>query len=117
VYSKTIKKNIMKNQIKYHKTFGQVEVLNIDATFTTIVITETGEHKKLVNKFANLSDALFVEVKTIKTKKTTRELTKEEIVRAEESAKKQIKEEVYVGSLGFEAREAYKLNKSKFNHC
>lgn len=64
---------------KFHKTFGQVEVINTDAQTTTIVITATGEQKKLLNQFANLQDVAFESPKTKKTTKSiVRDLTKEE---------------------------------------
>jgi len=40
---------------KFHKTFGQVEVISQDDTFT-IILTATGEEKKLMTQFTKLSD-------------------------------------------------------------
>lgn len=67
---------------KFHKTFGQVEIVSSDAQFTTIIIVATGEQKKLVNQYANLQDVAF---ETPKVKKSTkvRELTKEEELQLE----------------------------------
>lgn len=47
---------------KYHKTFGQVEIVKEDANSTTIVVIATGEEKKLLKKFADIliSDEPFV---------------------------------------------------------
>lgn len=61
---------------KFHKTFGQVEVLSSDSTFTTIVIAETGEEKRLATKYAFLTDAPVTKVKKVKS--IVRELTEEE---------------------------------------
>lgn len=47
------------NTVKFSKTFGQVEILNQDATITTVKVIATGDVKKLMNKFANLSDVAF----------------------------------------------------------
>ena len=65
--------------IKFSKAFGQVEVLSTDETFTTILVEKTGEVKKLLNKYANLSDVSFK--KSATKKNSTRELTSEEIER------------------------------------
>ena len=67
---------------KFHKTFGQVEVINTDAQFTTITIVATGEQKKLLNQYANLQDVAFEAPKAKKTTKV-RELTKEEELQLE----------------------------------
>ena len=53
---------------KFHKQFGQVEVISSDANFTTIVVTATGEEKKLANKYVTLSDVPFVKEKKVREK-------------------------------------------------
>jgi hypothetical protein len=65
------------NTIKFSKTFGQVEILDQDAIMTTVKIIKTGEVKKLMNKFANLSDVAFEKVAVKKA--VVRELTQEEL--------------------------------------
>lgn len=74
-----LKLNKRKNKmttIKFSKAFGEVEILNQDENFTTIVVFKTGEQKKLSTKFANLSDEPFTKAKQVK--KVKRELTQEE---------------------------------------
>lgn len=44
----------MNTSVKFHKQFGEVEIISSDATVTTIVIISTGEQKKLMTNFANL---------------------------------------------------------------
>lgn len=63
---------------KYHKTFGQIEITREDSQSVTIVITKTGEEKKLLRKFADMliSDNPFVKVK--KEKAVRKELTEED---------------------------------------
>ncbi len=61
---------------KYHKTFGQVEVISSNDKFTTIVIVSTGEQKTLANQYVTLTDAPATKVK--KVKEVQRELTAEE---------------------------------------
>jgi len=56
---------------RFHKQFGEVKVTNSDATTTTIVILATGEVKKLLTKYANLTDAKIEPVKKAKEAKTT----------------------------------------------
>jgi hypothetical protein len=62
---------------KFHKQFGQVEVTNSDSTTTTIVILATGEEKKLLTKYANLTDDKIESVKKVKDAK--KDLTAEEV--------------------------------------
>ena len=62
--------------IKFSKALGQVEVISTDADTTTVVVLKTGEVKKLLNKFANLSDIDFVKSPIKKTVK--RDITNEE---------------------------------------
>ena len=64
------------NAVKFHKQFGQVEVINNNGTMTTIVILATGEQKTLMNKFVVLSDVAFEAPK--KAKAISRNLTSEE---------------------------------------
>jgi pyruvate formate-lyase activating enzyme-like uncharacterized protein len=61
---------------KFSKAFGEVEILNQDATTTTVKIVKTGEVKKLLNQYANLSNEPFVKV--AKKKEVVRELTQED---------------------------------------
>jgi len=63
---------------KFHKQFGEVKVLSSDANTTTIVIVATGEEKKMLNKFTNLTDAPIEVFKSVKAKSVKREITKEE---------------------------------------
>jgi len=62
----------------YHKTFGEIEVVSKDDTYTTITILSTGETKMLLNKYSNqlISNEPFKKVK--KVKQIQRELTEEE---------------------------------------
>jgi len=43
--------------IKYHKTFGEVKIINVTPVITTIVVVATGEEKKLMTKVAVFTDA------------------------------------------------------------
>lgn len=65
---------------KFHKTFGQIEIISSDAQTTTIIISATGEQKKLFNQFANslIQDTPFVKVVAKKAKATKVVLTQEE---------------------------------------
>lgn len=102
--------------MKFHKTFGQIEITNQDSKFTTIVIVETGEVKKLATSFANMliQDEPFKSTK--KAKSIVRDLTIEEKQRVEASVNSQMREIVYESSLFGEAKEIYKSNKSKRTH-
>ena len=104
------------NTIKFHKSFGQVEIVNKDANTTTIVIVATGETKKLFNKYANLSDSPFEVVKTKKSKAQPIVLTKEEEERVENSVNKQMAEHQFVSGLFGDAKQQYLANKSRRIH-
>lgn len=49
---------------KYHKQFGQVEIISQDSNVTVIRVVETSEEKRLLTKFANMliQDEPFVKV-------------------------------------------------------
>ena len=100
--------------IKFSKAFGEVEVLNQDENFTTIVVLKTGEQKKLSTKYANLSDEPFVRAKKVKS--VQRELTEEEKERVAISVERQMREEFYISGLSREQRLEYKAAKSKRIH-
>ena len=61
---------------KFSKLLGEVEILSEDATFTVVKVLKTGDVKKLLNQYANLSNEPFVKV--AKKKEVQRELTQEE---------------------------------------
>ncbi|MEP7317198.1 MAG: hypothetical protein ABI921_00600 [Panacibacter sp.] len=61
---------------KFSKAFGQVEIINQDATTTTVKILKTGEVKKFLNQYANLTDAPVAKI--AKKKEVVRELTQED---------------------------------------
>jgi hypothetical protein len=100
-------------EIKYHSTFGEVTILSLDANFTTIIINSTGEQKKLVNKYANLTDSPIEKIKVKKVVSKQRELTEEEKERAEKMVDSDMREAHYIAGLSPEARLAYRSNKSK----
>lgn len=62
---------------KFSKVLGEVEILNQDTTTTTVKVLKTGEVKKLLNQYANLSDEPFVKVAKKKAA-PARKLTQEE---------------------------------------
>jgi len=108
------KLNKMSNVIKFSKVLGQVEVVNSDDLTTTVIVAKTGETKKLMNQYANLSDTPFTTTKKVKT--TQRELTQEEKERVSVSVNNQVNEIFYVAGLGPEAKANYKSSKSKRVH-
>lgn len=79
--------------IKFHKTFGQIEVINENDSIIEIVIVSTGETKKLSTQFAKhlIQDEPFVKVKKAVAKQ--RQLTKEEIEHAAKCSADIMKEE------------------------
>jgi hypothetical protein len=84
---------------KFHKTFGQVEVLNQDLNTTTILVLKTNEVKKLINQFANLSDSPFVELKVKKVSQAKIKLTKEEEERVAISVHNTVRKAIEDGKL------------------
>jgi DTW domain-containing protein YfiP len=84
---------------KFHKTFGQVEVLNQDLNTTTILVLKTNEVKKLINQFANLSDSPFVELKVKKVSQAKIKLTKEEEERVAISVNNTVRKAIEDGKL------------------
>jgi hypothetical protein len=100
--------------IKFSKAFGEVEVINQDENFTTIVVLKTGEQKKLSTKYANLSDEPFAKAKKIKSIK--RELTQQEKDIVARSVESQMREQFYINGLNSDQKLEYKANKSKRIH-
>jgi DTW domain-containing protein YfiP len=84
---------------KFHKTFGQVEVINQDLNTTTILVLKTNEVKKLINQFANLSDSPFVELKVKKVSQAKIKLTKEEEERVAISVNNTVRKAIEDGKL------------------
>jgi len=99
---------------KFSKVLGEVEVLNQDATTTTVKVLKTGEVKKLLNQYANLTDAPILAAK--KVKKVQSELTEEEKQIVSISVARQVKETAYYAGLSTEERAIYNHNKSKRTH-
>jgi hypothetical protein len=84
---------------KFHKTFGQVEVISQDLNTTTILVLKTNEVKKLINQFANLSDSPFVELKVKKVSQAKIKLTKEEEERVAISVNNTVRKAIEDGKL------------------
>ena len=100
---------------KFSKVLGEVEILNQDTTTTTVKVLKTGEVKKLLNQYANLSDEPFAKVAKKKSA-PVRELTEEEKERVAISVERQIREASYVAGLSREQRLEYRHAKSKRIH-
>lgn len=64
------------NQTKFSKVLGEVNIVTEDTTTVTVLVLKTGETKKLLKQYANLTD---VKVKVIAKKEVVRDLTEEEI--------------------------------------
>jgi hypothetical protein len=101
------------NAIKYHKVFGEVEVLNSDTNFTTILIVSTGEQKKLASQYANLQDSPFEKVSVKKVKHKQRELTQEEKDRSNAMVEKEMKDAAYIATLNGEQRLIFRAERNR----
>lgn len=95
----------MTTTTKFHKVFGQVEVLEVTATITTICIVKTGEVKKMVNAYTVLSDEPFIKpiVKRVKPLKLS-DLTEEELQAGRERSTKERRQLQYIASLPLDER-------------
>lgn len=101
---------------KFSKVFGEVEIISQDATTTTVTILKTGEVKKLLNQYANLSNEPFVKVAKKKLISSNVKITQEDKVRLQILHEKEMRKVIADGNLRRSNPEAWLAN-SKYRQA